>query len=167
MLHTIQGYLHAFEGINVFGNHGPYLTLEVIPPAGDVEERVERFIREPRGSHFDWVDYTYPGTPQFEFELTPLADWHEELTMRGSWLLDFWRDDARRVLDQEIGSAKGAEVAVELLTMMERLFGDSPVEAWTLRVRKPDHGYWMDVAEYDYVFQAGEALYWMHFGISD
>jgi hypothetical protein len=167
MLHTILGYLRAFEGLNGFGNFSLSLSLEEISSGGNVEERVERFIREPRGDQVDWGRDSYGGTNQFEFELTPLVDWKAELTVRSGWLLHFWLWDSKKDLDQERGVIKGEEIAGELIEMLGQLFEGPQFEAWALRVRVSDHGYWLDIDEYDYVFLAGEALYWMHFGFSD
>jgi hypothetical protein len=65
---------------------------------------------------------------------------------------------------------KQAACVEAFVAILDDLFGDDPVAQWsaTFHVESVSNWVWGDYSdEDDFVFEAGERLYWLHFGVSD
>jgi hypothetical protein len=153
-----KGFLKAMESLNTYTNHLAGFYLEPVPSHGDVHASVRRFIREPHTDPDALGEEEYAGVSEFDFELSEVADWEAEIIERCS----------QRFFEFSHGMAPKppGDVAEDFVHILGRVFAGHQVRVWSLLVTTARNGYWIDFSEYDYIFDAGGHLYWLHLGVS-
>jgi hypothetical protein len=155
-LGRLQGFLRAFEHLNVGMDHAPSYDVEVVPWKGGLTASVR--------AHF----CSYPGSQEASWEVSILPA-EEGMDVLGP-LLQRWLFDRRFGVpagnDANLGQFKKDACVQEFLDLLTGLFVGHAPRVWKVDARPTGGGFYELVWD-DVLLENGEELLLLHLGMSD
>jgi hypothetical protein len=148
----LQGFLRAFAWINTKTNHGCDYSIYQVPKVLTCTESLGRYFDVPSAS----------------VQLTPMADWSQDLSaLLEEWLFAYQRTSEDHLVDPRqsftLTDDYGHRMVIDqLMTKFRQL---QPTAGWTANV--PCEELREFCFQQDVVLESPNHLYLIHFGVSD